>query len=330
MGIDCGSQVVLCEYPIRLDTYKGCSHDCKYCFARFKSNIEKIQPLNVEDSLRAFIQGKRTQRVNWCDWKIPLHWGGLSDPFQPAEHKYKTSLKALEIFAETQYPFIVSTKGKLIVEQPYLQLLSRCKCVVQISMTSPLLDKLEQGAPTFNERIKIVEKLAPNVPRVIVRAQPYMVECKQTLLKALPALKSVGAYGVTLEGMKFKKKKPSLVRAAGDYCYPKERLKSDYLIIREKCHELGLAFYCAENRLRYLGDSTACCGCGDLDGFKGNSFNCVSLVNGAKAQPTKRQLETGTTSCFKGIKQNSISSKILPKMSFADMMKSEISKMQKQ
>ena len=30
MGIDCGSQVVLCEYPIRLDTYEGCSHDCRY------------------------------------------------------------------------------------------------------------------------------------------------------------------------------------------------------------------------------------------------------------------------------------------------------------
>ena len=42
MGVNCGSQVVLCEYPIRLDTYEGCSHDCRYCFARNKRDIAAV------------------------------------------------------------------------------------------------------------------------------------------------------------------------------------------------------------------------------------------------------------------------------------------------
>ena len=59
MGVDCGSQITVCEYPIRLDTYKGCSHECKYCFARSKSDIKNIKPLHSEKALRSFIKGQR-------------------------------------------------------------------------------------------------------------------------------------------------------------------------------------------------------------------------------------------------------------------------------
>ena len=38
----CGSQVVLCDVPIRFDTYKGCSHACKYCFVQRKKDISDI------------------------------------------------------------------------------------------------------------------------------------------------------------------------------------------------------------------------------------------------------------------------------------------------
>ena len=72
MGVECGSQAVLCEYHIRLDTYSGCSHGCKYCFARTKVDIEKVTMKNCAKQLRSFIEGKRTAVTKWCDWKIPL------------------------------------------------------------------------------------------------------------------------------------------------------------------------------------------------------------------------------------------------------------------
>lgn len=77
MGVDCGSQVILCEYPIRFDTFTGCAHGCKYCFARQKVDIEKVVAKGSAKSLRSFIEGKRASTTNWCDWDIPLHWGGL-------------------------------------------------------------------------------------------------------------------------------------------------------------------------------------------------------------------------------------------------------------
>lgn len=76
MGVDCGSQVILCEYPIRLDTYEGCSHDCRYCFARMKRDIANVKPLHCVEQVKRFVSGKRTSGTNWCDWDIPLHWGG--------------------------------------------------------------------------------------------------------------------------------------------------------------------------------------------------------------------------------------------------------------
>lgn len=76
MGVECGSQVILCEYPIRLDTYEGCSHDCRYCFARMKRDISNVKPLHCVEQVKQFVSGKRTAVTNWCDWDIPLHWGG--------------------------------------------------------------------------------------------------------------------------------------------------------------------------------------------------------------------------------------------------------------
>lgn len=323
MGVECGSQAVLCEYPVRLDTYSGCSHGCKYCFARTKVDIEKVTMKNCAKQLRSFIEGKRTTVTRWCDWPIPLHWGGLSDPFQPIERKAGASLECLKVFAETGYPVIISTKGKLITQEPYLSLLRKCNAVVQISMVCSSYDQMEPGAPTFEERLDMVRALSGNCRRVIVRAQPYITGVKREFLGNIPRFAEAGAYGVTVEGMKFKKGKPGLIKVRGDFCYPEDLLEAHYAVIRDACHANGLAFFCAENRLRPMGDSTACCGCGDLDGFKGNRFNAVSLLNGIDCEPTERMREVGTAHCFKAIHQSPGSTQMLAKESFYSQMKKE-------
>ena len=88
-------------------------------FCEKKSDLVEISKNETVKALRSFIEGNRNNETNWCDWNIPLHWGGCSDPFQPIEKEYKSSLECLKVFAETQYPFIVSTKGRIIVEPEY-------------------------------------------------------------------------------------------------------------------------------------------------------------------------------------------------------------------
>lgn len=323
IGISCGSQVVLCDLPIRFDTYSGCSHDCKYCFARKKSELHKIKSKDCSKQLKAFIRGERTLETEWCDWNIPLHWGGMSDPFQPAERIEGASLKALKIFAETGYPFVVSTKGNVIADERYIDVIKDCNVVLQVSAACSLYNKIEKGAPTFDERVATIKKVAPYVPRVIVRIQPYMIEAHREIMQSLSKMKEAGAYGVIVEGMKFAKPFSGMVKIAGDYCYKSQELKPRYEEIRERAHELGLAFFCGENRLRTMGDDMCCCGIVGLNGFKGTNFNLEHLYNGDVQKPTEKMQEAGSARCFSAIFQTTVGNDMLKKNSFADVMSSK-------
>lgn len=314
---ECGSQCILCDLPIRFDTYEGCSHNCNYCFARRKTKLEEIKKHEGPKSLENFVKGQRNLETTWCDWKIPIHWGGLSDPFQPCEKKIRNSYQCLKIFAETQYPFVVSTKGYLIADPEYLGLLSKCNCVVQISMACSSYDELEKGTPTFEERLAIVKKISPHVKRVNIRIQPYLHECFSEIRDNIKRMAAAGAYGIIVEGMKFQEKKPGLVKVGGDCVYPYTLIKSDFLLLKDEAHKCGLKIYAGENRIRRYGDSLTCCGVDGLDGFTANTFNLNHLLNGEKATPTQQMQRQRTGGPFKGIPQDTERGSILRDQSFA-------------
>lgn len=288
---ECGSQCWLCDYPIRIDTYKGCTHDCKYCFVRHKTDITQIETKETPESILKFINGFRDKRTEWCDWNIPLHFGGTSDPFQPIEKKYRRTYEVLKVFAETKYPVIISTKGTLAIDDEYLELLRQCNVVMQVSAVCSSYDKLELGAPKFEERLKMIEVLANNVQRVNVRIQPYMREVRSEIFENVGRFADAGAYGIIVEGMKFKKKKDGLVKVGGDFCYKKEDLKRDFEIIRSKAHDKGMKFWSGENRLRTMGDSLSCCGAADIEGFTPNTYNLNHICNGDITKPTEKMKE---------------------------------------
>lgn len=286
-----GSQITICDVPVRYDTYEGCSHACRYCFVNRKRDISHIKRGEGVEALKSFIQGNRTNLLKWLDWDIPLHFGGMSDPFQPIERTERRTLEALKVFAETQYPFIVSTKNKLIAEEPYLSLIKQCNCVVQFSAVCPQYNSIERGASTFEERMEAAAKISP-YKRVIIRVQPYLPELKANLLQSLQDFAGAGAYGITIEGMKYIIAKKGTVRVGGDNCYPKELLARDFAEIKAKTHALGMRFFCAENRLRSMGDDLCCCGIEGL-GWKTNTGNLVHMlfdkenVHFSKAQKTE-------------------------------------------
>ncbi len=307
----CGSQVYLCDLPIRFDTYKGCTHNCKYCFTYRKYDISKIETNESADSVRGFINGKRDKTSAWCDWNIPLHWGGLSDPFQPAERKYRQSYEVLKVLAETKYPVVVSTKGTLPAEPEYLELIKQCNMIFQVSLVSPQFDKVETGAATFKQRVEMIRKIAPHVNRVVIRAQPYVLEVFRDIMGNLKLYKETGVYGVVFEGMKFLKKIPGTIRVGGDFCYPRDRLLADFIMLKEECHRQGLKFYCGENRLRHMSDSLCCCGIdkddtvfGDYPDTHPNTANMNhKLYDPENYVFTAAQCEIGTGIAFKAIHQ---------------------------
>lgn len=321
MPVECGRQCWLCDLPIRYDNYKGCTHNCSYCFVRRgKNDILKVEKDGGIDSLKNFVEGNRNAMTRWCDWDIPIHWGGVSDPFQPIEKKHRTTLQALKYLRETQYPFVVSTKGRLVADDEYLDIIKDCRCVVQISMVCGEYDKLEPGAPSFEERVEMARKVAATGIRVNARVQPYMTQVKDSVMDSIEKFADAGVYGVIVEGMKFQRKIKGLEKVGADFVYPMSILKSHFSQIREKTHELGMKFYSGENRLRSMGDSLTCCGIDELDGFRGNSYNLNHILNGDKPILTESMRKPETAEPFKTVDQTTIGHRKYKAMSFEEAM----------
>jgi DNA repair photolyase len=273
---------MICDAPISIDNYRGCTHQCKYCFAARKErelNHKKVLPISdAVNKVKRFLEGQRTKELSFIDFNIPLHWGGASDPFQPVEKKYRSSYEILKLFAKSKYPLIISTKGRLIAEQQYLELIKECNAVVQISMLCSKYDAIEAGCPSFEERLEMLKKVSKVAKRTIVRCQPYLPEIKSDVLKNIKRFADCGAYGVIFEAMRFIRKKEGLEKVAGDYVFPKERLRQDFLSLRNECHKYGLKFFSGENRLRTMGDSLCCCGFEGLEGFTPLTYNANHIL----------------------------------------------------
>jgi DNA repair photolyase len=314
----CGSQITLCDLPVRFDTYQGCTHNCKYCFTYRKYDIERIKLGEGVKSLTNFIEGKRTQETNWCDWDIPLHWGGLSDPFQPIERRLKNSLECLKVFSKTNYPFIVSTKNSLVSEKEYLNYIIESNCVVQFSAVCEKYDQFETGATPYKERIEAAHKIAKH-KRVIIRVQPYMIEVFRDVLSGLDLYAKNKFYGVILEGIKYFNKKPGLEKMGNDFVYPERILKEQFGAIKDKAHRLGLKFYSGENRLRRMGDDLCCCGVDGM-GWQTNKANLNHYVAGEELQYTKVMNEHGSGYVYGNNVQETTKGRVVAAMTYRNVM----------
>lgn len=317
---ECGSQCYICDLPVRFDTYQGCAHGCKYCFVYRKTDIQKIKVNETVQALENFVKGARNANTNWCDWKIPLHWGGMSDPFQPVEKQLHVSLECLKLLAKTKYPFVVSTKSILPMSEPYYSLFKECNCVFQVSMVSPtLVSRLELGAPSYDERLKMIEAMSKVCKRVVVRCQPYVLELHDEIKEQIKNIAAAGAYGIVFEALKMQSRHKGLVKLGADFVYPKAILLKKFLELKEECHKYGLVFLSGENRLRNLGDSLTCCGTEGLEGFEVHKYNFNHKFYDPEGFNCNSAAEQkGTARCFKAIKQDTIGENALRKMSFKE------------
>lgn len=87
---------------------------------------------------------------NFTKLKIPIHWGGLTDPFSRFEKDTGVSLEAMKLFRKYKYPFIVSTKNPRLASDEYLKVLKGCTAIVQVSLIS--LDKNRNAVYTYNRK----------------------------------------------------------------------------------------------------------------------------------------------------------------------------------
>lgn len=298
------SQYVFCPFPFSMDSYDGCTHNCNYCFSYFNYLINQAtkgknfatsnKPVDIRHIERIFSNKPRTAKEReLCEFvkrKIPVHWGGITDPFSDIEKKHGVSLQILRIMAKYKYPFIVSTKNKRLVTGEYYELLKKCDATVQVSLisTDKRLETIETNPEiTIKNRLELIEKAAKAGKKVVVRVQPFIPKfCDDGIEKLLKEVAKRGAKAVTAEFLKFsiyslsnptlhlviermgKKLGFDMVKyyeqngrgTNGDREIMPKFKRPSLERMKTLAHKYGLEFYCADNECRDLGDGYICCG----------------------------------------------------------------------
>ena len=119
-----------------INAYRGCSHACTYCFARPSHDY---LGLNIADDFDTKIVVKinapevlrhETEPGRWAGH--PIAMGTNTDPYQPAEGKYKLTRGIIEVLAERRNPFSILTKSPLVLRD--LDLLAEAARVTKVTV----------------------------------------------------------------------------------------------------------------------------------------------------------------------------------------------------
>jgi len=291
-----------CTIPFRLDTYRGCQFFCAYCFAidrNLNINMNDIQPADF--SIINFYFKNAFEKENLAKnviieclrRKMPIHFGGMSDPFQPIEKKLKVSLKTLSLLKKYDYPTVISTKSDLLLEKKYLNVLNGMKVAVQITLTTSrdeIAKKLEPNTPSVDKRLELFSRLSDMDIWTACRLQPLIPKVNTQDFELIDKLSDAGCRHVLIEHYKLptyanrvRRKLMSKICSFDIERYYRERCSKPSgmffeIPLREKIenltnlvryiHHKRMTYGAADNDLHDLGDDMCCCGVRYLEGFQ--------------------------------------------------------------
>ena len=172
-----GNEGNKCHYPTRLDTYGcGCSHDCKYCYAKSLLDFRKMW-IPTNPSVADINKIKR--KIAKLPKDIPaIRLGGMTDCFQPIEKTHRVTYETIKALNENRIPYLIVTKSAIVADDEYIEILDKDLAHIQITVTTTddELSKTYEKPSVPSERIKAIEKLHAAGFDVALRLSPYIPE----------------------------------------------------------------------------------------------------------------------------------------------------------
>ena len=127
-----------------LNPYMGCAHRCTFCYVRaFERRADRPSDGRYGTSIRvkvnvAEVLARELARSTWEGAQVVV--GAATDPYQPAEGRYRLTRACLEVFASAPNPFAIITRGPMILHDlDVLQEASR-RADVTVTFSIPTLD----------------------------------------------------------------------------------------------------------------------------------------------------------------------------------------------
>src|ERR671922_1811854 len=151
-----------------LNPYMGCVHRCTFCYVRhFEHRSDRPSDDRYGTSIRvktnvAEVLRKELARPSWQHEHVAI--GAATDPYQPAEGRYRLTRACLEAFAEAHNPFNLITRGPLIVRDLDVLQEAASRADVRITFSVPTLDddvwrKTEPSTAHPRQRLRALARL---------------------------------------------------------------------------------------------------------------------------------------------------------------------------
>jgi DNA repair photolyase len=166
-----------------VNPYRGCEFGCKYCYARYAHEFLELRDPELFEQR---IYAKRFQREAFrAELKRvkageSIWIGTATDPYQPAERRFRITRQMLEVFAcQSGLDLGITTKSDLVGRDAQLlgQIAARNRVRVHLTVTTldeDLARLLEPRAPRPALRLAAVRKLSEAGIPVSVLAHPVM------------------------------------------------------------------------------------------------------------------------------------------------------------
>jgi DNA repair photolyase len=153
-----------------LNPYMGCVHRCTFCYVRhFERRSDRPSDDRYGTSIRvktnvADVLRRELARASWEREDVAV--GAATDPYQPAEGRYKLTRSCLEVLRDAANPFSIITRGPMIVRD--LDVLVEAARAARVGVTFSI--------PTLDEEVWRRTEPSTAHPRQRLRAITRLVE----------------------------------------------------------------------------------------------------------------------------------------------------------
>jgi DNA repair photolyase len=188
-----------------LNPYMGCVHRCTFCYVRaFEQRADRPSDDAYGRSIRvktnvAQVLRSELARASWRQEEVAV--GTATDPYQPAEGRFRLTRACIGELARAWTPFSLITRGPLVVRD--IDVLQDASKYVPVSVTVslPTLDPgvwrtTEPGTASPQSRLEAVRRLAEagvDVGVGLAPVLPGLSDSPEQLKTVVRAAKAAGA-----------------------------------------------------------------------------------------------------------------------------------------
>lgn len=188
---------------------RGCSHACRYCFARPTHEYLDLNSGNDFDSqivVKTNVAAVLRKELSRRSWKRePVALGTNTDPYQRAEGRYRLMPGIIRALTESATPFSILTKGTLLRRDLPLLTLAAQQVEVHVSISLAIHDadlqkQLEPGTPSPRARLDLIRAVRDaglDCGVLVAPVIPFLTDGAKQLDGLIGALAEAGATSVT-------------------------------------------------------------------------------------------------------------------------------------